>query len=134
MPNVKEINQILNSHPRLLSIKGSTSFSKTLRKIKKAKNADFVWLEKPKLNQMACVLLTRLIGKKFIWIQNFENPPAPNFLTRLILAQTDKIIVRSKKDFLKLKNSGIDKSKIKYQRQAEPPMVLNPSLQPREEQ
>jgi len=103
-------------HPNLVTIKGNISLSKILSKIKKTKNIDYVWVQKPKINQMSAVLMSRILGKKFFWIQNFDNPPVPNFLSRLLISQADNIIVAGKREFAKIKNMGVDKSKIKIQR------------------
>lgn len=65
---------------------------------------------------MTAVLMARLMGKKFLWIQGFTNPPKPNFLSRLLLSQADKIIVKSKSVADKLTAFGIDKTKIRYQK------------------
>ena len=77
---------------------------------------DFVWVRQAKINQMTAVLIAKLLGKKFFWIQNFANPPSLNFVTRLLLTQADRIVVNSQKHANKLKLLGIDKSKIKVQR------------------
>lgn len=98
----------MSSYSNLLVIRANTKFGRTLKKIKKSKK-EFVFVEKPKLHQMLAVILARLLGQKFLWIQNFENPPVPNFLTRLLLNQSDEIIVSSRKEAAKLKSFGIDK-------------------------
>lgn len=116
MSHDKLLNRLLTSRLNLLTIKGSTSFGQTFAKIKKRKNVDFILVKKPQVAGMAAVLLARLTGAKFIWVQAFTNPPPPNFLTRILLAQADKIIVSSKKDIARLKNFGIAKTKIRYQR------------------
>lgn len=108
MINVNILNSILNSYDNLLIIRSNTNFGKTLKKIKKS-NKEFVFIEKPKSRQMLAVITARLTGQKFLWIQNFENPPVPNFLTRLLLNQSDEIIVASRKEAAKLKALGIDK-------------------------
>lgn len=116
MPYVKKLHRLLTPKLNLLIIKGSTRFAQTFRKISSQKNSDLVWVARPIATQMAAVLLARLTGKKFIWIQAFANPPTPNFLTRILLSQADRIIVSSKKDVARLKNLGIAKTKIRYQR------------------
>ncbi|MDP2632982.1 MAG: hypothetical protein Q8P25_04660 [Candidatus Curtissbacteria bacterium] len=115
MSNVKKLQPSFKLHPNLLNIKASSSFTKTYRKINGSKNIDFIFVQKPKSEQMFAVILSRLMGKKFMWIQNFENPPVANFLGKLLLAQADKVIVSSKGDFNKLKGFGVQKSKIHYQ-------------------
>jgi len=106
--NVKYLNSIFSSKNNLLIIKANSNFAKTYKRIKK-NNKEFILVEKPKTNQMTAVLLSRLIGKKFIWIQNFSNPPVPNFLARLLLNQSDEIFVSSRKEAAKLISLGIDK-------------------------
>jgi len=108
------LNQIFTSRAYLI-IKGRASFKKTFVKIKKSKKANFVFIEEPNVSQMLPVLIFKILGKKFLWIQGFANPPTPNFPVRLLLAQADIIIVKSRLQQLKLKNLGIDKSKIRYQ-------------------
>ena len=110
--NVKNLNQLLSSH-NLLIIKERTSFNKIFAKINKYPKRDFVYVEKPKVSQMAAVLLLRLLGKKFFWIQRFENPPTPNFLCQLLLNQSDEILISYPKEASKLKNFGIDKPRIR---------------------
>ena len=109
MLDVKTINSILNSKDNLLTVQANNNFKKILKKINRSKDKDFVWIQKPKANQMAAVLISRLLGKKFLWVQNFENPPVPSFFDRLLLNQADEIFVESRKEALKLKNLGIDK-------------------------
>ena len=116
MSYVKTLHRLLTSKLNLLIIKGSTPFAQTFRKISKKRNSDLVWVKKPIVGQMAAVLLARLTGKKFIWIQYFSNPPTPNFLARILLSQADRIIVSSKKDVVRLKNFGVAKTKIRYQK------------------
>ena len=118
VPYVKTPKLIKSLRPYLLTIKVKTSFSKTLSKITSSKRKDFVWVRQTKIEQMMAVLLVRLLGKKFFWIQNFTNPPSPNFFTRLLLTQADRIIVGSRKIANKLILLGIDKSKIKVQRRS----------------
>lgn len=65
---------------------------------------------------MTAVLLKRLLGKKFIWIQGFANPPKPNFISQLLLSQADRILVKSKKEAAKLKDLGIKFEKIRLPR------------------
>ena len=96
----------------MLIITAKATFKKTFQKIKKSPK-EFVWVEKPIVSQMAAALLIRLIGKKFLWIQNFENPPVPNFFARLLLNQADEIMVDSRRMAAKLKSLGVEKPKIK---------------------
>ncbi|MEK9146701.1 MAG: hypothetical protein AAB639_00720, partial [Patescibacteria group bacterium] len=98
-----------------LVMKDKKSLASTLKLIK-SKNPDYLIIEKPHASQMAAALLLRLAGKKFIWIQNFQNPPVPNFFSKILLAQADKIIVANLGDLNKLKSWGIKKSKIHTQR------------------
>lgn len=116
MSNVKKLQPSFKLHTNLLSVGANSSFKKTYQKIKKSKNIDFVFIQKPKSEQMFAVVLSRLMGKKFMWIQNFQNPPIANFAEKLLLAQADKVIVSSKKDFNNLKGFGVEKSKIRYQK------------------
>ncbi|MDO8487074.1 MAG: hypothetical protein Q7S45_02175 [Candidatus Curtissbacteria bacterium] len=113
MSYVKNFKPILVSHPRILTIKEHTSFGQTFKKIKNRKRFDFIWIQKPKPQQMAAVLLSRLSGKKFFWIQGFENPPVPKFVTRLLLQQSDRIIVSSTHNRYKLWKLGIGGPKIR---------------------
>lgn len=62
---------------------------------------------------MSAVLLLKIFGKKFFWIQTFDNPPPPNFATKLLISQADKIVIKELKLAKKLINFGVDKSKIK---------------------
>jgi len=112
---VTKFEKIRKLKPHLLSISPKTSFGKIFRKIKKSKDIEIVWVKKATYSQMAAVLTSRLIGKKFLWIQNFANPPVPNLITRFLLTQTDRIIVISKKDASRLKTFGIEKSKIRLE-------------------
>ncbi|HSX19192.1 MAG TPA: hypothetical protein VLE91_03595 [Candidatus Saccharimonadales bacterium] len=73
---------------------------------------DFVYVEKPQNTQMAAVLTSRLLGRKFIWIQGFSNPPIPNLVEKFLLTQADKLIVSDIKNANKLKRLGISRSKI----------------------
>ena len=114
MYDVKNLKPVLISCPHLLTIKARTTFAQTFQKIKKTKNPDFVFVEKPDLTQMLATVLVRLTGKRFFWIQGFENPPTPNFATRLLLSQADRILVRDKKYSLKLKKLGVDSSRIRF--------------------
>jgi len=106
--NVKFLNSILTSKNNLLIIRANSNFKKTFKRARKNQK-EFLLLEKPKANQMSAVLLARLLGQKFLWIQNFENPPIPNFFTRLLLNQSDEIFVSSRKEAAKLNSLGIDK-------------------------
>src|SRR3990172_2257915 len=96
---VKNNKTIAGLQQHLLEIKADISFTQTYRKIRHHKQADYIYVTKPQTPQMAAVLLNKLIGKKFFWVQNFANPPSPGFLSRLLLSQADKIIVNSKRDF-----------------------------------
>lgn len=100
----------------MLRIGRNASFKKIIKKIKKNKKADAVWLEKSNPTQMSAVLLSQLMGKKFLWVQNFENPPIPGFLTKLLLNQTDIIYVANKKLAAKLHTFAIDKPKIRIRK------------------
>lgn len=115
MRNVKLLNSILNPK-NTLTLGASTSFRKILEKLNKSTNVEAVWVKKPDSSKMAAVILARLSGKKFIWIQGFSNPPVPTFITRLMLNQSDIIVVSSQKYIKKLKNFGVDKPKIKINR------------------
>lgn len=116
MPYVKNFKPVLATHPNLLKIKERTSFGQTFRKIKKTKNADFVLIEKAKSRQMLAALILKVAGRKFFWVQNFSNPPIPNLITKLLVAQADSIIVNHKKDYYKLKSFGINSTKIRYKK------------------
>ena len=112
MPNAKQLKPalIFDTHPIIIT--GKTSFGKTFNKIFKAQNMDFVVVKKPKQLQMAAVILNRVLGKKFLWAQHFENPPVANFIAKALLAQADKLFVANKKDANKLISFGISKRKI----------------------
>lgn len=116
MPYVKNFKPALTADSHILAIKEHTSFGQVITKIKKVKNTDFVLIEKPKISQMAAALILKMAGKKFLWLQNFSNPPVPNVFVKLLLSQADSIIVREKKDFYKLKSYGIKSAKIRYQK------------------
>lgn len=112
MKEVKSLNSILTYKNNLLKITAKATFKKTYDKIKKSKK-EIIMLQKPDPAHMTAALLTRLLGKKFLWIQNFENPPIPNFLARLLLNQSDEILVSSRRAAAKLKSLGVEKPKIK---------------------
>lgn len=112
MTDVKIINSILKSQ-NILRIGEKVTFTKIVKKIFKKKQLDIVLVEKTKPSQMSAVLFIKLMGKKFLWIQNFTNPPIPGFYTKLLLNQTDTIMVKSRKVAAKLHSFGIDKPKIK---------------------
>jgi len=113
----KTLKTILTARPHLLTIRINSSLAQTLKKIFKEKNVDFVLLKKPQNSQMSAVLLARILGKRFIWVQNFTNPPTPNFFARLLLNQADRILVTSKKEIFKLKKLGFNKQKIRIKSQ-----------------
>jgi len=113
--NVKNTSLVISTK-NVLTIRANISFKKILKKIYKNKKADIVILEKAKSNQMAAILLSRLMGKKFIWAQCFSNPPTPNFPAKLLMNQADTIIVASKKSAAKLHSFGIDKPKIRIRK------------------
>lgn len=112
MSNVIKSNHLKSLRPNLLTIRQSTPFGQIIKKLHKGKKVEFVWVEKPKTKQMIAVLLSRLYGKKFVWIQEFENPPKANFLTRFILTQCDQIIVKNRKDAIKLKSFGVKTGRV----------------------
>ena len=112
MRDVKNISPAKITNPHLLKIKEQTSFTQTLKKLNKSTH-DFVWVQKPKTGQMLAVLLARLWGKKFYWLQSFSNPPVPGFFNKLLLSQADRIVVRNRKDMFKLLKFGINKHKIR---------------------
>ena len=116
MPNEKLLNQISAFRPRILKIREQTSFGQTAKKIRNTKNIDYLLIERANIAQMTTALLFRLFNSKFIWIQGFTNPPAPNFLARLLLSQADHILVNSYYLAKKLQALGIDKSKITISR------------------
>lgn len=105
----------LKLRSNLFTIRGKTSLTQTLKQIR-AKSPDYIILEKPNANQMAAALLSRLTGRNFVWIQGFNNPPAPSIFTKLLLAQADRIVIKNRQDIRKLTDLGIKKSKIKLQR------------------
>ena len=115
MKNVKLLNSILNPK-NTLTLGASTSFKKILDKLNKSKHYEAVWVKNPDASQMAAVILIRLSGKKFLWIQSFSNPPVPSFISRLMLNQADIIIVTKRENIKKLKSLGVDKPRIKFQK------------------
>lgn len=116
MPNVKILESIINSKGNLLTIKGRAAFKKIYKKITKSKKVEFVWCASPIKKQMLAILLARLAGKKFLWIQSFSNPSAPDFVTRLLLDQADEIIVNSRITAAKLRKLGVDKPRIRLRK------------------
>src|SRR5438093_583971 len=108
MSNVRLLNQILNSKSTLLTIKAQTSFNKTIKKLKE-RSFDFIIVEKPEALQMTAILIMRLIGHKFFWIQNFENPPIPTLITKILLNQADRIVVENRANYIKVVKFGINK-------------------------
>ena len=115
MVDVKFLNSIFASYKNLLIIKANTTFGKTFKKIRKSRK-EFLLVEKPNPIQMLAVLMLRLSGQKFLWIQNFENPPTPSFFSRLLLNQADEIFVSSRKEAAKLKTLGIEKPRRRIRR------------------
>lgn len=115
MSNVSKPTLLLSSK-NVLHIGRKYSFKKIFKKIHRSKDVDVVWLEYSHPAQMSAVLITQLMGKKFLWIQNFENPPIPGFFTKLLLNQVDIIYVNNKKLAAKLHNFGIDKPKIRIKK------------------
>jgi len=113
--NVKLLNSIVNPK-NTLTLGASTPLRKILKKLNKSKHFEAVWVKKPSASQMAAVIIARLSGKKFIWIQSFSNPPVPSFVTRLMLNQADIIIVAKRENIKKLISLGVDKPRIKFQR------------------
>jgi len=101
---------------KVSTIPPRSSFGQTFKKIITSKNIGFVWLNRPKINQMTAVLLLKILGRKFFWVQNYKNPPVPNFFARLLISQADRILVKDKKEAGQLKSLGIEKSKIKISR------------------
>lgn len=115
MSNVKKLIPVLSSKS-VLQISTNIPFKKILKKISNNKKADVVVLEKSNPAQMTAVIFSRLKGKKFLWIQNFANPPVPGFYTKLLLNQSDIVLVKSKKMAAKLHGYGIDKPKIRIRK------------------
>jgi len=113
--NVKNFTPLLSSK-NVLSIGTNSTFKKIIKKINHNKKADVVWLKKPNSVQMSAVLIARLSGKKFLWIQSFSNPPVPGLFTKLLLNQSDTILVSSKKMAAKLRGFGVSKPKIRIQK------------------
>src|SRR3989344_9396921 len=113
MRYVNNLNPVLSAYPSLLTIKEDTTFGQTFKKIRKSKMLDFVFVEKPKASQMAALISSRLLGKKFFWIQSFQNPPTPNFITKLLLNQADRILIEDKRYIYRLKKLGIPAHKLR---------------------
>ena len=112
MSNVKKSNHLKSLRPNLLTIRQSNSFGQIIKKIRKSKKNEFVWVEKPMLSQMIAVLLARLTGAKFVWIQEFSNPPTPNLIIRFILTQCDQLMVKNRADATKLKSFGVKPGRV----------------------
>lgn len=112
MANVKKTNHLKSLRPNLLTIRHSNRFGQIIKKLLKGKKVEFVWVEKPKPAQMSAILLSRLLGKKFVWVQEFTNPPKANFVTRFILTQCDQIMVKNRKDAMKLKSFGVKSGRV----------------------
>lgn len=115
MYNVKTAKLSKKPRTNLLQIKDRTSLKQTFKLIKRDKQIDIVWLEKPKIAQMSAVLIHKLLGRKFIWIQSFENPPVANLWEKLLVAQADRIIVTTRKDYNKLRRFGVKMSKVRLE-------------------
>src|SRR3989338_2329428 len=113
MQNVKKSPLALRFRQDLLQIKEHTTFAQTFRLIKKDKQLDVIWVKKPKASQMSAVLLRKLSGRKFQWVQNFENPPAANLWSKILISQADRIIVANRRDYNKIKGFGIRTQKIR---------------------
>jgi len=113
---VKKSKRVSTLKFKVSTIPPRSSFGRTFKKITASKNISFVWLAKPKINQMTAVLLLKISGRKFFWVQNYKNPPVPNFFARLLISQADRIMVKDKKEKDQLKSFGIEKSKIKIER------------------
>jgi len=110
---VKKSKRVSTLKFKVSTIPLRSSFGQTFKKIISSKNIGFVWLTKPKINQMTAVLLLKILGRKFFWVQNFSNPPVPNFFARLLISQADRIMVKSNKEAGQLQSFGISRSKIK---------------------
>ena len=116
MQNVKKPQLARKLRQDLLQIKEHTTFAQTFKIIKSDKQIDIVWVKKPKAAQMWAVLLHRLGGQKFRWIQNFENPPAASLWSKILISQADRIIVSSRRDYNKLKRFGINPQKVRIEK------------------
>ena len=114
MPYVTNQKLFLAARPKILTIKEHTSFGQTFKKIRKSSNADFIVMEKPQNPQMLAALILKIAGRKFFWVQNFSNPPVPNLFTKILISQADRILVKDKKNFFKLKSYGINTTKIHF--------------------
>lgn len=116
MQNVNTRNRVKKPRPNLLEIKAQTSLKQTFKLIKSNKQIDIVWVKKPKPSQMSAVLAHKLLGRKFHWIQSFENPPVPSLWEKLLVAQADRIIVTTRRDYNKLKRFGVNITKIRIEK------------------
>ena len=116
MAYVKTQHPVLKLRPHLLQIKEHTTFGQTFNIIRKEKQLDIVWVKKPLPAQMSAVLLHKLTGRKFHWIQNFENPPIANTWSKILIPQADRIIVTNRRDYNKLKKYGIRVSKVRLEK------------------
>ena len=109
MSNVKTLNNLLNFSQNLLIIKERSSFKKIFHKVKHTKKREFVYMAKPVPSQMAALILARLSGRNFYWIQGFSNPPKPGFFARILINQADVVLVKSKRVAANLRGLGIEK-------------------------
>ena len=115
MSNVKTQQPPLELRPNLLQIKEHTTFGQTYNLIRHEKQLDIVWVKKPDPQQMSAVLLHKLTGRKFHWVQNFENPPIAGTWSQILISQADRIIVTTRRDYNKLRRYGIRISKIRIE-------------------
>lgn len=116
MAYVKLHKPLRKLRPNLLQIKEQTSFKQTYLAIKSDKQIDIIWIKKPRALQMSAVLVQKLLGRKFFWVQGFENPPVPTLWAKLLIAQADRIVVTSRRDFNKLKRFGVKINKIRIEK------------------
>jgi hypothetical protein len=116
VPSEKILTGFKTLKPHFLIFGAKTSFGQIFKNIFKSKKIEIVWLKKPKKNQMAAVLIARILGKKFFWMQSFANPPVPDFDTKLLLTQPDRLLVADYKEAKKLQSFGVQKDKIKIQK------------------
>lgn len=116
MAYVKTPQPASELRPHLLQIKEHTPFGQTYSIIRKEKQLDIVWVKKPDPAQMSAVLLHKLTGRKFHWVQSFENPPVASTWSKILISQADRIIVTTRRDYNKLKRFGVNINKVRVEK------------------
>ncbi len=116
MAYVKTPQPVSELRPHLLQIKEHTTFGQTYNMIRYEKQLDIVWVEKPLPAQMSALLLHKLTGRKFLWVQSFQNPPLASNWSKILISQADRIIVTTRRDYNKLKRFGVNVNRIRIEK------------------